>query len=158
MSRAAPQASNDNPAPDPADRAAAVDQHVGARIRERRTLLGITQQQLAATLGITYQQAHKYERGHNRVSAGRLYEIAEALAVPVSFFFDGAEEDAGGHEPSQRQRLTLELARNFAAIDNEKHQDAVSQLARALAEPEAGGDGDGGDGDGKDGESEGEAP
>ena len=135
-SDAAPDPSNDNATLDPADRAAAVDQHVGARIRERRTLLGISQQQLAATIGVTYQQAHKYEHGHNRISAGRLYEIAEALAVPISWFFDGAEEDEAGHEPSQRQRLCLELARNFAAIENEKHQDAVSQLARALADPD----------------------
>ena len=120
---------------DPADRAAALDAHVGTRIRERRTVLGISQQQLAATLGLTYQQAHKYERGHNRISAGRLYEIAEALAVPVSWFYEGAETaDDAVNEPSAQQRQVLELARNFAAIENERHQEAVSHLARTLAE------------------------
>ena len=132
-------ASNDNATIDPADRAAAVDQHVGARILERRTMLGISQQQLAATIGVTYQQAHKYERGHNRISAGRLYEIAEALAVPVSYFFEGVEEDGAeaAHEPTHRQRLVLELAKNFSAIENERHQEAVSQLARTLADTDS---------------------
>src|SRR5215208_6446639 len=58
---------------------AAIDDHVGARIRERRIMLGLTQQQLAELIGVTYQQAHKYERGINRVSAGRLFEIARVL-------------------------------------------------------------------------------
>ena len=60
---------------------AAIDDHVGARIRERRIMLGLTQQQLAEMIGVTYQQAHKYERGINRVSAGRLFEIARVLGV-----------------------------------------------------------------------------
>src|SRR5579884_4065703 len=65
-----------------------IDRHVGARVRERRIMLGLTQQQLADLIGVTYQQAHKYERGINRVSAGRLYEVAQVLSVPVSYFFD----------------------------------------------------------------------
>ena len=60
---------------------AAIDDHVGSRIRERRIMLGLTQQQLAEMIGVTYQQAHKYERGINRVSAGRLFEIARALST-----------------------------------------------------------------------------
>ncbi|HEV8031513.1 MAG TPA: helix-turn-helix transcriptional regulator, partial [Stellaceae bacterium] len=66
-----------------------IDHHVGARVRERRIMLGLTQQQLADLIGVTYQQAHKYERGINRVSAGRLYEIAQVLSVPIGYFFDG---------------------------------------------------------------------
>src|SRR5271169_6104238 len=64
-----------------------IDRHVGARVRERRIMLGLTQQQLADLIGVTYQQAHKYERGINRVSAGRLFEVAQVLSVPVSYFF-----------------------------------------------------------------------
>jgi len=111
---------------------AAIDDHVGARIRERRIMLGLTQQQLAEMIGVTYQQAHKYERGINRVSAGRLFEVAQVLGVPVSYFFDGLEQ---GRERgiSPRERMCLELARNFAQIPNERHQEALSQLARALA-------------------------
>jgi transcriptional regulator with XRE-family HTH domain len=84
-------------------------------------------------IGVTYQQAHKYERGLNRISAGRLFEIAQVLGVPVSFFFDGLSVSVEPQEVSPRQRMCLELARNFAMIDNEKHQEALSQMARALA-------------------------
>ena len=109
-----------------------IDRHAGARIRERRIMLGLTQQQLAEMIGVTYQQAHKYERGINRVSAGRLFEVAQVLSVPVNYFFDGLDqENERGISP--RERMCLELARNFAEIQNEKHQEAVSQLARALA-------------------------
>ncbi len=116
----------------PVNRANATDKHVGSRIRERRIMLGLSQQQMANMIGVTYQQAHKYERGINRISAGRLYEIAQVLGVPVSFFFDGLQEDRAP-ELNDRQRMCLELARNFAAIPNEKHQEALSQMARALA-------------------------
>jgi transcriptional regulator with XRE-family HTH domain len=109
-----------------------IDRHVGARVRERRIMLGLTQQQLADLIGVTYQQAHKYERGINRVSAGRLYEIAQVLSVPIGFFFDGLEEH-DTRSISPRERMCLELARNFAQIPNERHQEALSQLARALA-------------------------
>ena len=110
---------------------AAIDDHVGGRIRERRIMLGLTQQQLAEMIGVTYQQAHKYERGINRVSAGRLYEIARVLNAPITYFYDGLGEEAP--RPAPHQRMLLEIARNFGEIQNEKHQEAVSQLARALA-------------------------
>ena len=116
----------------PIARANAADRHVGSRIRERRVMLGLSQQQLAQMIGVTYQQAHKYERGLNRISAGRLYEIAQVLSVPVSWFFEGLSAEPRPAEMSHRQRMCLELARNFASIDNEKHQEALSQMARAL--------------------------
>src|SRR5438105_14079789 len=109
-----------------------VDRHVGARVRERRIMLGLTQQQLADLIGVTYQQAHKYERGINRVSAGRLFEIARVLSVPVSYVFDGLDVE-DGRPASPRERMCLELARNFSQIPNERHQEALSQLARVLA-------------------------
>jgi transcriptional regulator with XRE-family HTH domain len=98
-------------------------------------MLGLTQQQLADLIGVTYQQAHKYERGLNRVSAARLFQIARVLSVPVSHFFDGIEQEHAGGErtATPRERMCLELARNFAQIPNERHQEALSQLARALA-------------------------
>jgi transcriptional regulator with XRE-family HTH domain len=114
-------------------RASLADRHVGARIRERRLMLGLSQQQLAGMIGVTYQQAHKYERGLNRISAGRLFEIGQVLGVPVAWFFEGLPGDGEPQEVSPRQRMCLELARNFALIDNEKHQEALSQMARALA-------------------------
>jgi len=116
----------------PANRANDTDRHVGARIRERRIMLGLSQQQMADLIGVTYQQAHKYERGINRISAGRLYEIAQVLGVPVSYFFEGLDNQRTT-DLTARQRMCLELARNFSSISNEKHQEALSQLARALA-------------------------
>jgi transcriptional regulator with XRE-family HTH domain len=110
-----------------------IDRRVGARMRARRILLGLTQQQLAELIGVTYQQAHKYERGINRISAGRLYEIARVLNLPVNDFFVDAE-DAPGRPESARERMCLELARNFTHIANERYQEALSRLARALAD------------------------
>ena len=109
-----------------------IEQHVGKQIRQRRILLGLTQQQLADLIGVTYQQAHKYERGINRVSAGRLYGIARVLGVDVSYFFEGLGQEAEGL--SERQRMCLDLARNFSKIEDMRQQDAVSQLCRVLAE------------------------
>jgi transcriptional regulator with XRE-family HTH domain len=117
-----------------------IDDYVGARIRERRIMLGLTQQHLAKAIGVTYQQTHKYERGINPVSAGRLYVIARALDVPITYFYEGVgEENSSGLAP--QQRLILEVASNFAAIENEKHRQVLNHLARVLAGrsmPEAG--------------------
>jgi transcriptional regulator with XRE-family HTH domain len=110
----------------------AIDAHVGARIRERRISLGLTQQQLTALIGLTYQQMHKYERGINRVSAGRLYDIACVLNAPVGYFYEGLDREAP-LPTAPRRRMLLDIARNFSEIQNEKHQVAVNQLARALA-------------------------
>ncbi len=125
---------DDSVAPKASPRANLADRHVGIRIRERRIMLGLSQQQLAVMIGVTYQQAHKYERGLNRISAGRLYDIAQVLNVPISWFFEGMDVEASSGEMSPRQRMCLELARNFALIDNLKHQEALSQMARALAQ------------------------
>ena len=114
-------------------RAKDVDRHVGLMIRERRILLGLSQQQLAEMIGVTYQQAHKYERGINRISAGRLYEIAQGLGVSIGYFFEGAETNPAA-TLSPRQRMCLEVARNFSNMSNENHQEALSRLARVLAD------------------------
>jgi len=116
-------------------RAQDVDRHVGARMRERRIMLGLTQQQMADLIGVTYQQAHKYEKGINRVAAGRLYNIAQALGVDVGYFFEGLHSDRG-FKSTPQQRMLLELARNFISITDRKHQEAMCSLARALSSPE----------------------
>lgn len=109
-----------------------IDNHIGARIRERRIMLGLTQQQFAKRIGLSYQQAHKYELGINRISAGRLYEIARALDTPITYFYEGVADVKPPQLPP-RQRMILEIARNFSAIENEKHQVALSEVARILA-------------------------
>jgi len=111
---------------------AAIDTHVGARIRERRVLLGLSQGQLAEVIGVSDGQVHKYERGLSRLSAGTLYEIAFFFNEPISYFYDGLDEEAPRRAAPHR-RVLLETTRNFAAIENEKHQEAFSQLVRVLA-------------------------
>jgi transcriptional regulator with XRE-family HTH domain len=120
-------------------RALDIDQMVSLRIRQRRIMLGLTQQQMAELIGVTYQQAHKYETGINRISAGRLFQIAQALGVGIAYFYEDVEPgrgDAGNVvELMPQQRMLLELARNFSSIPSKKHQEALCSLARALSEP-----------------------
>ena len=114
-----------------------LDRHVGARMRARRIMLGFTQQQLAERLGITYQQAHKYEKGINRMAASRLYKAAQVLGVDVGYFFEGlhgAEESPSEVKP--QQRLLLELAKNFMTLSLE-HQQAICTLVRMLSDAPA---------------------
>ena len=114
------------------ERSTVIDDHVSARIHERRIMLGLSLQQLADPLGIPYQQAQKYERGLNRVSAGRLFEIARVLGAPVGYFYEGIGEERVRPLPL-RERMVLELTRNFADITDERHQQALVALTRALA-------------------------
>ncbi len=115
-----------------------VDVHVGKRIRHRRWLLGMTQQQLADAVGIKFQQIQKYETGMNRVSASRLWDIAATLDVPVAFFFDGLDGGdaklAGTDVLADRE--AVDLLRAFHAIP-ETQRRRLFDLARALGETAA---------------------
>jgi transcriptional regulator with XRE-family HTH domain len=117
-----------------------VDVHVGKRIRHRRWMNGTTQQQLAEQVGIKFQQIQKYETGMNRVSASRLWDIANALSVPTSFFFDGMEASsvpAGSNSDMPNDILAdkeaLELLRSYYAIP-ENQRRRLYDLARVLSE------------------------
>jgi transcriptional regulator with XRE-family HTH domain len=85
---------------------------------------------------------HKYERGVNRVSASRLYEIAEALRVPVTYFYEGIDEPPHGRTLNPRERLTLEVVRSVAAIADPRLQEVLGNLARSLAAPPPTGEAD----------------
>ncbi|MFP3943805.1 MAG: helix-turn-helix domain-containing protein [Alphaproteobacteria bacterium] len=119
-----------------------VDEYVGERIRQRRAMLGLTQEQLAETLGISYQQVQKYETGANRVSAGRLYEIAQTLETDVSHFFEGLEESPRRTEMPHggRNRATIDLVRNFQSIEDPEVRIAISNLVKSLTERHSGQD------------------
>ncbi len=78
-----------------------VDVHVGMRLRIRRVILGLGQHQLGAAVGVSFQQIQKYERGHNRVSASRLFDLADALAVPIDYFFRDLSADAAGRPQAE---------------------------------------------------------
>jgi DNA-binding XRE family transcriptional regulator len=85
-----------------------IDRHVGVRLRNRRIVLGMTQHQLADLIGVTYQQQHRYERGMNRMSAGRLHRVAGALGVEVSYFYEGLSDEArSAAAPGQPMVLDL---------------------------------------------------
>ena len=124
-----------------------VDVHVGKRVRHRRWMVGMTQQQLGEAVGIKFQQIQKYETGMNRVSASRLWDIAKALDVDVRFFFEGIEEgvtdaapvDADKVEGKQMQgdlladKEALELVRSYYAIP-ENQRRRLFDLARVLSD------------------------
>ncbi len=112
-----------------------VDEHVGERVRLRRTQMGLTQEHLALALAISYQQIQKYETGANRVSAGRLFEIAQRLEVTMSYFFEGLEPRIPNQpmEHGGKNRSTIELVRNFAEIKDTGVRSAVSGLIKSLA-------------------------
>jgi len=116
-----------------------VDVHVGKRIRQRRWMNGTTQQQLAQAVGIKFQQIQKYETGMNRVSASRLWDIANVLGVTVSFFFEGLEDAmakaAKGDVPRDvlTDKEALDLLRSYYAIP-ENQRRRLFDLARVLSE------------------------
>ncbi len=116
-----------------------VDVHVGKRIRHRRWMVGMTQQQLAERVGIKFQQIQKYETGMNRVSASRLWDIASVLAVPINFFFEGLNADSA---PAPQKALpgdimadkeALELVRSYYSIP-ENQRRRLFELARVLSD------------------------
>ncbi len=118
-----------------------VDIHVGKRIRQRRWLVGMTQQELGDAVGIKFQQIQKYETGANRVSASRLWEIADALDVQVTFFFDGLSPKANQSEAAGRtipadmaeDREAVELVRAYYAIPEHQRR-RLFELARVLSD------------------------
>lgn len=124
-----------------------IDQHVGARVRFRRSMLGMSQERLAEALGITFQQVQKYERGLNRISASRLYEISRVLGVPITFFFDGADGSteiaapaADGEDgpvmigrDSDLSLRALRLLQAYNTIEDATLQTALLNLVKSVA-------------------------
>jgi len=120
-----------------------VDVHVGARLRQIRTLRGTSQEQLAAMLGLTFQQVQKYERGANRVSASRLFELARVLDVPIQWFFEALDPKQGqraserrsdtANEEAMARRETLALVRVYDQIEDPKLRRKLYAMAKALA-------------------------
>ena len=124
-----------------------VDRHVGLRIRMRRKELGISQERLAESIGLTFQQVQKYERAANRVSASKLWEVSRALATNISYFYEGlgeAMERPGSNVPRDAMQTFLmtpegmELAAVFPKIAKGRVRRKILDLVRAMAgEPDA---------------------
>jgi transcriptional regulator with XRE-family HTH domain len=118
-----------------------VDIHVGGRVRLRRSALGLSQDQLGAAIGLSFQQVQKYERGANRIGASRLYEMSKVLHIPISYFFEDfgglslAEDNDSSYEPDPvMKRETLELMRAYHQILDSKQRKKILKLVQALAE------------------------
>jgi len=128
-----------------------IDAHVGARVRLRRTLLGMSQEKLGEAIGLTFQQVQKYERGANRIGASRLFDLSRVLEVPVSFFFDEMPDNAASQSPRMMmngmveeialeaendpmtKRETLELVRAYYKISDPTVRKRLFELAKSLA-------------------------
>lgn len=129
-----------------------IDSHVGARIRQRRVLMGMSQEALGLAIGLTFQQVQKYERGANRVGCSRLWDLGRVLDVPVQFFFDELGDAAkaasprklaaGAPQPAQSEdfgselhlkRETLELVRAYHCMPTDRMREAFARLIRVAA-------------------------
>lgn len=126
-----------------------VDVHVGARVRLRRTLLGLSQEKLGEAIGLTFQQVQKYERGANRIGASRLWDLSRVLDCPMSFFFEEMDDrtaqssprnlsgDSRDLEPRDddpmTKRETLELVRAYYRINDYHVRRRIYELAKSLA-------------------------
>lgn len=127
-----------------------IDVHVGQRLRVRRSLLGMSQEKLAESIGLTFQQVQKYERGTNRVSASRLYDISNVLDVPVSYFFEqlgDSPSSAGGAyglsdnpqeafegEDIMHRKETLDLVRVYYSVDDPEARKDIMKFIKSMAE------------------------
>ena len=131
--------------------------HVGKRVRLRRTLLGLSQEQLGTELNITFQQVQKYERGANRISASRLWDIGQILDVPINYFFDDMTENTMLSSPRRvsrgselldlsdeqikdpmARRETLELVRTYYLIEKPLVRKRISEMVKSIATTLAG--------------------
>ena len=128
-------------------KANSIDEYVGTQLRQRRSLLGLSQERLAEQVGITFQQIQKYENGANRVSASRLYEFSKVLDIPVNFFFENygagavatgfAENDQSafeGPDDIMKRKETLELIRVYYSIASPKLRKDLFKLVKSMAE------------------------
>ena len=125
-----------------------VDEHVGRRLRVRRSLLGLSQEKLAEAIGLTFQQIQKYERGVNRISAGRLYEFSRILEVPITYFYeqlgndnkkpdygfaDNDQEGFQSGDPMQNKE-TLDLLRAYYAVKDPDMRKEIIKFIKSMAQ------------------------
>ncbi len=132
-----------------------IDKHVGQRLRSRRTLMGLSQEKLAESIGVTFQQVQKYERGTNRVSASRLYSFSKILNVSIDYFYDGMEElkkpitgmsdnEQEGFDVSQikgkkipenimNRKETIDLTKAYYSVEDEQRRKEILKLVKSMA-------------------------
>ena len=126
-----------------------VDVHVGQRLRVRRSLLGMSQEKLSDAIGLTFQQIQKYERGVNRISAGRLFQFSKILDVPIAYFYDqidgesttanyglsdNEQEAFGGEGDIMQTKETIELVRAYYAVEDPAKRKEMLRFIKAMTE------------------------
>lgn len=126
-----------------------IDGYVGKRLKQRRTIMGLSQEAVAKTVGITFQQVQKYEKGSNAMNARRLYEFARVMNVPVAYFFEGIDQSAShnvaigfaeaaasqfDHENKASDRESLEMMKSFKRIKEPVVRKRLADLLRAIAD------------------------
>jgi transcriptional regulator with XRE-family HTH domain len=114
-----------------------VDQFIGGKIYNLRLAKGLSRQQLAEVIGVTHQQLQKYEKGSNRISAGRLVLIANALDKTPEYFYEGLDNNKPTPLLTQHQRMCIEVSRNFMRLISPDHQNAVNTLVKSLVKQPA---------------------
>ena len=110
-----------------------IDVHIGSRLRTGRVLAGMSLNELAAAIGVSFQAVQKYECGENRLSVSRLYKVARALNQPIRFFFDEIEDNPAVPERTDFTQLELELVRHFRRISNETIRDHLQQMVMQIS-------------------------
>lgn len=113
-----------------------IDLHVGKRIRFKRKMIGLTQSDLGGKVDLTFQQIQKYEKGENRVSASKLYQIAQILDTNVSFFFDGYNETVSEREEITDDKQSVDLVKSFKSIKNPKVKKRIMMLIDSVIDEE----------------------
>lgn len=126
-----------------------IDSYVGKRLKQRRTMMGLSQEAVAKAVGITFQQVQKYEKGSNAMNASRLFEFANFMNIPVAYFFEGIEDEIAGrsvhsgfaesslqfdHENSASDRESLEMMKSFTRIKEPVIRKRLADLLRAVAD------------------------
>ncbi len=110
-----------------------IDIHVGQRVRFKRKMMGLTQTDLAQKVSLTFQQIQKYEKGENRISASKLFQISQILGTNVSFFFEGySDEQSNSEEVVLDDKKSVELVQSFKSIKNPKLQKRIMMLINSV--------------------------
>lgn len=110
-----------------------IDKHIGKTIHELRLASGMSRQELGEKIGVTHQQCQKYEKGTNRISAGRLVLVAKVLNKPVEYFYQTIGDSNAPDLKTHHQRMCIEVSRNFMKIRSAVYQDAINNLVKTLA-------------------------
>jgi transcriptional regulator with XRE-family HTH domain len=111
-----------------------VEKFIGDKIFQLRLSNGLTRKEFAEIIDVTHQQLHKYEKGQNRICAGRLMLVSKKFQTPITYFFDGFDDNTYEYAETDHQRLCVQISKNFMKIQDLKHQEAINELIKAFVD------------------------